>query len=131
MRSCTTTGLRYPQTNQSQTRRTSNSFPGSSVAWASTPAHCTETTPRKRPVLPSQAATENVWETGSHSWFASSCGALGCEKIGEQFTSQLQLARIGFVADFEDGIGQHLSAFRCRFGTSRERIWRGRRKGPN
>jgi hypothetical protein len=37
----------------------------------------------------------------------------------------LQLARIGFVADFEDGIGQHLPAFRCRLSASMEEIQEG------
>jgi len=48
-----------------------------------------------------------------------------CEKIAEQFTSLLQLARIGFVSDFEDGIGDILPAFRCCLRASMEEIQEG------
>ena len=44
------------------------------------------------------------------------------KKIFEKFASLLELSRIGLVADFEDGIGQHLSAFRCRLRGGMEEI---------
>jgi hypothetical protein len=39
--------------------------------------------------------------------------ALGGGEILKQFAGLLQLARISLIADFEDGIRQQLSTFRC------------------
>jgi hypothetical protein len=61
---------------------------------------------------------EKAW----HSWHTSSFLALAGKEFFEQFASLLELSRIGLVADFEDGIGQQLSAFRCGLGGCMEEI---------
>src|SRR5690242_15597742 len=55
---------------------------------------------------------EEAW----HSWHSSSFLALAGKEFFEKFASLMELSRIGLVADFEDGIGQQLSTFRCGLG---------------
>jgi hypothetical protein len=48
--------------------------------------------------------------------------ALGGGEILKQFAGLLELARIGLIADFEDGIRQQLSTFRCCLSGCMEEI---------
>ena len=61
---------------------------------------------------------EKAW----HSWHTSSFLALAGEEVIKQFARLLKLSCVGLVADFEDGIGRKLSAFRCRVGGCMEEI---------
>jgi len=61
---------------------------------------------------------EKAW----HSWHTGSFLALAGKEFFEKFVSLLELSRIGLVADFEDGIGQQLSTFRCGLGGCMEEI---------
>jgi hypothetical protein len=62
-------------------------------------------------VLPEQTATESVWKRTWHSRLPTPFLTLRGEEIRKQFPSLLELALIRLGTDFEDGIGQQLSAF--------------------
>jgi hypothetical protein len=61
---------------------------------------------------------EKAW----HSWHTSSFLALAGEEVIKQFARLLKLSCVCLVANFEDGIGQQLSAFRCRLRGCMEEI---------
>src|SRR5580658_3412775 len=119
---CRAIGPRPKNLGQSRARRTSNRFPGSSVRRASRPANGTERALQKRSVFRGQAATKSVRERAWHSSLLTPLLAFRGEEVLEQFASLLALARIGLVADLEDGIGQQLLAFRSCLSGGMEKI---------
>src|SRR5712692_10558379 len=65
---------------------------------------------------------ESFWQKGCRSWHMPPFLALGGGEILKQFAGLLELARIGLIADFEDGIGHQLSTFRYGLSGCMEEI---------